>query len=370
MAVIIEEVALVRHPKWPVLKWDEEALGMRPGDGVNIRIKLAGAELPAAVMVMLESRAPNQAKTVATMAHARWYSVPRAPQYGRGVYYHSLSLSDVGDFLQVQNPKVLELAMLHRANEVVAGASTSYLSFQQGGSWVMRGIAEQPTTPSPGVGNEMKEVPGALQLLRAGGLEVLQVTLKPPAGWKLARKGADRCSRLVRSPADVFYFTGHAKFSSFLVYSGGSYKEWYSFKDLCKDWPRQMDTDCLVIAGCNALSFGGDDLRPLLLSGNGPLRAIVGYAMNEEIAQNQGKAPRDNQGGSTLAKKYAAAIAASADRDYVKLWMDLHRQLFTTQHVSWALTAAALDSAGRFWQMKPKTGEAFMAEEYNQKRAS
>ncbi len=130
-----------------------------------------------------------------------------------------------------------------------------------------------------------------------------------------------------------------------------------------------MDTDVLVIAGCNALSFGGDDLRPLLLSGIGPLRAVVGYAMNEEIKNNAGKAPRDNQGGDNIAGQYAKAIANSADRDYVSLWLGLHKDIFKTKHLSWALTAAALDTQGRFWQMNPKTGDPFMAEEYNQKKA-
>lgn len=370
MGVFIEEVAFVRYPSGPMIGWNDDAIGVQANDAVNIRVKLSGSPLPNMVTIKLESRAPNQAKTLATMSQPKWFCMPKAIGQGPGVYYHSLSLNDVGDFLATQNPKVLQLAMLHRANEALAGASSSYLYFEKGGNWVMRGVAELPTTAIPGAGNEIKEIPAPLQLLRAGGVEVLQATVMNNQGWKSRKPGGEKCSRLVRSPADVFYYTGHAKYDAFLVRTAGTYQPWYEFKALQNAWPRNMDTDVLVIAGCNALSFGGDDLRPLLLSGKGPLRAVVGYAMNEEIKNNAGKAPRDNQGGDNLAKRYAVLISKSQERDYVKLWMDLHKELWKTNHVSWALTAAALDSRGQFWQMNPKTGDMFKAEEYNQQKVA
>ncbi len=185
MSITIEEVALVRHPTGTPIAWDDDAIGVLPNDNINIRIKLSGSPLPVAVTIKLESRAPNKSKTIATMPQPRWFSVVKTPAYGTGVYYHSLSLNDVGEFLKIQSPKVLELAMLHRPNEVIAGAASSHLMFQKGGNWVMKGVSELPRTPVPGTGSEQAERPGPTQLLRAGGVEVLQVTLKPPVGWKL-----------------------------------------------------------------------------------------------------------------------------------------------------------------------------------------
>ena len=97
----------------------------------------------------------------------------------------------------------------------------------------MRGWATQPSKMGHYTGDPVGEVPDALMLLKTGGVEVLEVSFSPIKGWTSVSVRQGRVSRLIQSPADVFYYSGHAQTYSMAISVGDastartSYDDWF-----------------------------------------------------------------------------------------------------------------------------------------------
>src|SRR6185437_992490 len=113
-------------------------------------------------------------------------------------YRGTRAVTALGGFLAVR-PGVSELAT------VVRSGGTSDAQFRAGLGATSRGMATQPRAAGGSTGDETREVPDAMALFRAGGVEVLELAVQPRPNWRAGRA----VRRLVRSPADVFYYSGH-----------------------------------------------------------------------------------------------------------------------------------------------------------------
>jgi hypothetical protein len=88
---------------------------------------------------------------------------------------------------------------------VVKSGNKSDVTFRSALGWASRGIAEQPANIANDSGDERAESLAALRLLQSGGVEVLEVE-----GMMKAKKDPKNgfAKRLIRSPADIFYYSG------------------------------------------------------------------------------------------------------------------------------------------------------------------
>ncbi|MGH4007621.1 MAG: hypothetical protein ACRDTH_05535 [Pseudonocardiaceae bacterium] len=213
---------------------------------------------------------------------------------------------------------------------VVRPGGTSDAEFRKALGVACRGIATQPAKKNEGstewvsTGSEASRIPDAMALFRAGGVEVLELSVPARPNWRVASK----VKRLVRSPAHVLYYSGHGLSSGKLVIDTqgrpcpttepGSYQDWLGPADLTQVlqgqqvWHRHMALDVLILAGCSVLKINFSASRPtgpglawasLLIAKGGPLVALLGY---------QRLAPCDNPNGNAIAKAMAARMAAGS----------------------------------------------------------
>src|SRR5262249_48901878 len=123
----------------------------------------------------------------------------------RILYRLGRPLSDVGEFLRVRGP-------IKKVATVVRIGGTSDAEFRRALGWQSHGSARQPTAPSLSSGSESTETPDARTLFHAAGVEVLQVSVAARTNWRVP--GPVRS--LVRSPANVLYYSGHGRRSGML----------------------------------------------------------------------------------------------------------------------------------------------------------
>src|SRR5262249_12493634 len=134
-------------------------------------------------------------------APSTWY-IPlsqkeQAKDPSRTWYRLSTPIDKVGRFLDVEVGKVPEVAL------VVREGGTSDKQFRDALGWTFRGRGVQSESPN---GSERDETPDAKRLLQAAGVEVLEVKVVSRPGWDMKRSSV---ARLIRSPADVLYYSGH-----------------------------------------------------------------------------------------------------------------------------------------------------------------
>ena len=100
---------------------------------------------------------------------------------------------------------------LKKVATVVREGGTSAAKFRsqlaQGG-WALRGAAKQPGEGKPDVtGDVLDEQPDAKTLFLAGGVEILEVSVPASSGFKVGPNA--KTWIFVRSPANVFFYSGH-----------------------------------------------------------------------------------------------------------------------------------------------------------------
>jgi hypothetical protein len=359
MPIVIDKISLVDSGlHGPPINWNEDILGLS-SYRLNIQIDARGDPLPSTIEVKLASRPPNRESQNAA-AKPRFWQVPRAGSTGR--YFVSGYLGDAGDFLTTKAKTQLRLATIHREG------GTSDSVFRRSAKWLHHGTAVQPTNKNEGewrrTGNLDLERPDALSLLYSGGVEVLEVSVVPKPGLTIRTRPT---KQLVRSPAHVFYYTGHAGghrgtmtgAGDLLIQSPRGYESWVNNSDLLKYWSSYIDLELFILAGCNVLSMGvtswgaamgtGLNLSKLLQSRGGPLAAILGYGTTGP--NEDGHSPTDSQGGNLIAAAMAGRIAKGS-RDYVSDWLDVNRSVARN---SGGLHAAGMDASG-FHHLDQKTG--------------
>ena len=257
---------------------------------VNILVEMSGQDLPDFVEVKIHSRLPNRLPGAATINSPIFRKLPRVQ--GTNSYFLSCPIENLGSFLEVNLPYTLKkLATLHR----IGGTSDS--SFRNAGTWKMRGIGSQPSKVGIDTGEEFSEAPDGRRLILAGGVEVLDVSFSPVEGWDVqVRHG--RTWRLIRSPADVFYYSGHGG-TDLLIQRGRFHDPWLSAGDLIQLWPANLELDVFIIAGCSILEKARPQMAKLIT--DGPLVAILGYRLPDPLTKEQ---ERLNQVASFSTRRY------------------------------------------------------------------
>ncbi len=186
-------------------------------------------------------------------------------------------------------------------------------------------------------GNVMDEQPDAKTLFLAGGVEVMEVSVPASSGFKVGPQATTWA--FVRSPADVFFYSGHGGWwncnllrEDHTSSATTGYPLWLSPETLLDSWKKQkdittspMDLDVLIINGCSVLgdwggstegeAVNGAKTKPscrlrwqdLLTSQQGPLIAILGY---------RDTAPMDSGGGDQIALEMAQAMIDTLGDDW------------------------------------------------------
>ncbi|MGA7499460.1 MAG: OmpA family protein [Isosphaeraceae bacterium] len=359
----IEKVSLWADRWTKELEWDDiiglDTAAGWPIDNVNIQVETSGAPrsfMPDALDVFLVSRQSNRitsnAKT--TIANTLPWSVPRSEtaqpgDSSRTWYRLSKPIATAGRFDAVDGAKVLEVAY------VVRSGGTSDVRFREAVGAAFRGRAVQSDT-----GSEFDESPNPLRLMQAAGVEVLSVTVRAQYLWQMKRPSV---ARLIRNPADIFYYTGHGlhKYGCLAEScdcggSGDDIRCWATPKDFLNYWKNPLDLDVLIIAGCSVLDIPylpdprgpkgwvpvpgggpGREWSKLLVGRGGSLRGLLGY---------KGSAPLDDPVGNTIATEMGQKFASGLGPDqYVRSWLDVN-----AAHRAW--NAIGMDYRG-YWFLSP-----------------
>jgi OmpA family len=357
-SVTIEDLYLFTDDWTHRLDWDD-IIGMDTADHgksietINIQMTAWGAPrywvlaggkrvpvMPADIPVRLRSRSPVRAWGYSTILLPKWFRIPMkdpsAPydprMEARTLYRQSITIDQAGDFLTVVEGEFLEVST------VVKSGNKSDTAFRT--ALASRGIAEQPSNIVNDSGDERLETLASLRLLQSGGAEVLQVE----AMAKMKKdpvKGIVK--RLIRSPADIFYYSGAANDDGCLAIGKDC---WASPKDLKGYWQSPFDLEVLILAGSSVLSIEflngkargpGVEWTKLLKSKGGPLTAILGYG---------GEAPADKPVGNEIAYQMGEKIVAGLNDDqWVKVWLKINGDHSGRQ--TW--NAVGMDEKGYWW---------------------
>jgi hypothetical protein len=326
------------------LTWDQ-VIGLNT---VSLNVELVAFGLPPAVMppqIMIEisSRAPNRAGGTATLVTALKLPAarfgPESANPNRIIYRLSKPLANLGEFLKVER-QIKEVAT------IVRSGGTSDAEFRRALGWNSRGIGTQPSTVGASTGSESSEIPDAFTLFRSAGVEVLELKVPAQPNWVVPGS----VKRLVRSPADVVYYSGHGLSSSGKLAldienkpcgEHGSYSDWLGPADLSPVWTSPMDLDVLILAGCSVLKIDFSTSPPsgpgvgwssLLRAKGGPLVALVGY---------QRGAPCDSPNGDRIAKQMAQRMTKGS--------ISFARDWLTVNGDNNANNAVAMDDRGYWW---------------------
>jgi hypothetical protein len=341
----IDQLRITDDSFTSALSWDQ-VIGL---DTVSLNVELVAfglppAAMPSQIMIEITSRAPNRAGGVATLVTVLKLPAarfgPEPANANRIIYRLSKPLANMGDFLKVEL-QIKEVAT------IVRRGGTSDAEFRRVLKWNSRGIGVQPGAVGASTGSESGEIPDAFTLFRSAGVEVLELKVPALPNWRVPGS----VKRLVRSPADVVYYSGHGLSASGKLaldiqnkscgQPGGSYRDWLGPADLTPVWTSPMDLDVLILAGCSVLRIDfstspltgpGVGWSRLLRGQGGPLAALLGY---------QKGAPCDNPNGDRIAQQMAQRMTAGSS-SFAHDWL-------TVNGDNNANNAVAMDDQGYWW---------------------
>jgi hypothetical protein len=337
-----------------------DVLGMNV-DKLNVEVELDGpaASLPAEIPIEVRVIEPVLHRAdMSSMTAMKGPLKSTARREPPAPIYTAFGI-DLSSFTELSKSPdtLLEVATVVRDEGTSAGKFRSALV---NNGWAWRGAAKQAAAGKVGsTGDMTKEEPDAATLMLAGGVELLEVSVPASTGFASGPQARGRA--FIRSPADVFFYSGHAAWWDCSLlredpahYSSG-YEKWMTPDKLLTSWrtpkpptvsPR--DLDVLIINGCAVLGTAGPNCPRLweaLLDGKGgPLVAILGY---------RDTAPMDEDLGNQVAEEMARAMIGLRDKfkDYPRKWMEINRKYEST----W--TAAAISTEGFFF-INAKTAAA------------
>ena len=223
---------------------------------------------------------------------------------------------------------------------VVRDGGTSAAKFRTKlahGGWALRGAAKQPGEGKPDVtGDVLDEQPDAKTLFLSGGVEVLEVSVPASSGLKVGPK--DRTWIFIRSPANVFFYSGHGAWwdcSLLLDVGHDLYSNWLDPEDILPEWRKQgvdvtrspwWNLDVLIINGCSVigdwgLSNGGSmapcaGLAKDAFACRAPLRD-PGLPRHSSAGQQRGRSdrPGDGSGYCEWSRRSMGSVRAQVGRD-------------------------------------------------------
>jgi hypothetical protein len=151
----------------------------------------------------------------------------------------------------------------------------------------------------------------------AGGVEVLEVTVNPKPGIFIKR-GFDW--GFARCPADIVFYFGHGSWGNGYLITHPSYDVWLDPIDMLEFWGNTtmascpMDTDCLIINGCNVLYWDVNGHYKLKHDPNAtPTRAIT-PPPSTITATGSAKRARSRGLSSCLSPAYIEALRSCISR--------------------------------------------------------
>lgn len=342
----VEQLRIVDDGFASALNWDQ-VIGLHTS---SLNVEFVAFGLPPAVMppqinIEISSRAPNRAGGVATLVTALKLPAARfhrdhPPDPNKITYRLSRPLANLSDFLKVERQRK-EVTTIKRIG------GTSDADFRRALGWNSRGIATLPASVGASSGSESREIPDAFTLFRSAGVEVIEVRVPAQPNWRVPGS----VKRLVRSPADVVYYSGHGLSGSGKLVidtkslpcpstQHGTYKDWLGPSDLIPVWTSPMDLDVLILAGCSVLriSFTSPPTGPgvkwsqLLRAKGGPLAALLGYGSG---------APCDSPNGARIAQQMAQRLKRGST-SFARDWL-------TVNGNNNANNAVAMDDRGYWW---------------------
>jgi hypothetical protein len=369
MAVTIERISLMKDDLKTVVDWNG-VLGMHVAK-VNIEIEASApaAEMPKSMLVALTSQAPDFGPTTLTVPKQivqvpRSQKVPVQRKQNQILFATTLSLEElkVGVGSRAQRGVAL----------VVRAGGSSDLMFRgplTDENWVVRGNGVQPDKdPHKTTGDEALQRPDALTLFKAGGVELLVAEVVAPPTTACWVKKQGKTFRLLRSPADVFYYSGHGLSHAFRGGEGQpnclgietaadahEFECWALASDVIDAWKNLSKPAVLILAGCSVLGIGsssakqddGKEWAPLLKQFGGPLEALLGYG--QEAPMDVGE-PGQRNVGNSIGIEMAERLA-SGSTAFVQDWLKINAQRR-------ARNAVAMDQQG-FWHLEQSTREYF-----------
>jgi hypothetical protein len=372
MAIRIKGITILDSTASTPINRLTDVLGMKV-DKLNARVEIDAStgplpdEIPIEVRI-LEPKLRRAGKS--SMTGSLNTSAKR--KAGTQVYLASVTLSSFVKFM-VAGDALKEVATVVRDGGT---SSRLFRSKLAGGGWAVRGASKQAAEgKSDLTGDLMDEQPDAKTLFLAGGVELMEVSVPASSGFIVGPQATTWA--FVRSPADVFFYSGHGGWWNCNLLredhtSGAStgYPLWLSPETLLDSWKKQtdittspMDLDVLIINGCSVLgdwgrsteaeAVDGPKTKPscalrwqdLLTSRNGPLVAILSY---------RDTAPMDSNGGDQVALEMATAMIDTLGNDwnsYARKWCEINAKHKQTR------TAAAIDNAG-YWYINQKMAPA------------
>jgi hypothetical protein len=311
--------------------WQADAVGVT--DALNLEAHAEGAafaDMPDTLPADVISRSPNRAGGTSTLSRLRIDLAKQAEVAGTTTYAQTKSWEDL-PFKAVDAVREVTTVMRQGTDATAADDFRAQLSF------VGRGFSRQPNFvknpdgsfdlgPDAGDPDRKREVPAAEFVFAGGGLEVLEASVPVTKDRTVT---AEKARALVRSPADVWFYSGHGLPSGELAIGPldgtHDYLPWKDAGDFQANWvdagnkSRTVDMRILVINGCNVLNLDtsggqpGKEWAKLLRARGGNLTHILGYAA---------KAPLDIGGGAEIAAQIGRAIRTGAD--LVKSWLDIN----------------------------------------------
>lgn len=326
--------------------WEQVAIGVN--SSLNLVAEVEGADfddMPAVLPVDLTSRNPNRVGGRASLPRLRLELRKTSDRGSSALYVLTRSWEDL-PFTKADG--VLEVTTVMRKGYDATAADT----FRGQLRYTGRGSARQPSyvkhangsfsiEPDTGDPRVWKEVPPAELVLRSGGVEILVAQVPEAPGRTVAAKAA---RALVRSPADIWFYSGHGLGGGTLAIGPldgtHAYLAWKDARDFIAAWivgeqrSRTVDMRMVIINGCNVLnlepSLGAPGLEwaKLLRGRGGNLTHILGYAV---------KAPADVGGGAAIAAQIGRALREK--KEPVEAWLDIN-----DAYQRWG--AAALDERG------------------------
>jgi hypothetical protein len=346
VAVTIKHIALYKDVwgQGRLKKKNLEIIGLDVA-GVNIEVEVEGTEFPDSIEVELRTREPgNKFSKRGTVKDPLKIKLQRT---GKSVWYlKQVPLRDIASFWQTETG-VLEVASVVRAG----GTSDAYFRnplVNKG--WSLRGVGKQPSSPGGDTGNDSFEQPDAKKLLFAGGVEVLEVSVAKQPGWKI-KQGKDWA--YVRSPADIFYYSGHGAIWNGKIILHPDHEDWCTPEDILNAWKMKgnanapADLDVLILNGCSLLNWEaktghnpmaeaqsevpetrniGLRWAELMCTKKGPLNVLLGNYASAPLDQN----PKNPNAltGEKIASQFGHLVATELKHDwdkYAEAWLKVNR---------------------------------------------
>lgn len=308
------------------MDWNTNVIGLDVTD-VNVEIEASGDPSITTVLFLLGVTETNQrldpARLPVQVGGAATHAGPAPGNPDHLLYRSTMSLASL-DLLQPDAD--LEVAVVVREG----GTSDQFLLNHLGRGWPRRGRAVQPPPDAPsdrvsGDANELR--PDAKRLFQCGGARVIVASTHPESG------PVRFTARLVRDPADLFYYSGHGLEDGCIAIGplregSSEYTCWATADDIVPSWAT-TDVDYVIFAGCSVLRVDFDDQGVQVPGSRGLAWArMLGADRVQLLFGYQQKAPKDDgQGGNDIAALMGSAFRKSRDRkDLIDAWFDANAQ--------------------------------------------